>query len=183
MKVTILNGNPNAGNAEFDRYLAKLSGLLESDGHSVAVLQLREMDVKYCTGCFDCWVKTPGECKVADSSHDVCREYISSDFVLFASPVIMGFTSALLKKANDKLISLILPYMGFVQNECHHPGRYERYPATGLLLEKGETCDDEDVSIISDIYARNAISLKTALRFTRLTTDPVEEVAHAIGSV
>ena len=182
MRITVLNGNPNAESVEFDRYLRELSDALDSAGHDVTVLHLREMDVKYCTGCFDCWVKTPGECKVADRSHDVCREYINSDFVLFASPVIMGFTSALLKKANDKLLPLILPYLVIVQDECHHPARYDRYPATGLLLDKGKSADDEDVKIISDIYARNALNLKTALRFTKLTTDPVGEVANAIDS-
>jgi multimeric flavodoxin WrbA len=183
MKVTILNGNPNSENVRFDQYLRELVGLLESAEHGVTLLQIRDLDVKYCIGCFDCWVRTPGECKVTDSSHDICREYINSDFVLFASPVIMGFTSALLKKANDKLLPLLLPYLVVVQNECHHPARYDKYPATGLLLDSGDDCDEEDVRIISDIYARNAINLKTALRFTKLTTDPIEEVADAIGSV
>ena len=73
------------------------------------------MDVRYCVGCFGCWVKTPGECVSKDGSHDIRREVINSDLVLFASPLIMGFTSALLKKAHDKLIPLIHPYFELVQ--------------------------------------------------------------------
>jgi len=183
MKITILNGNPNTDNVKFDNYVKELSGLLESARHIVTVLQLGEMDVRYCIGCFDCWVKTPGECKVADGSRDICREYIDSDFVLFASPVIMGFTSALLKKAHDKLIPLLLPYLELVQNECHHVSRYQKYPLMGLLLEKGKDTDEEDVKIISDIYMRDAINFKTSFCFTRLTDDPAEAVANEINRI
>ena len=102
MHITILNGNPDESNQSFDDYLQRLSDALTSDDHGVTVLTLREMDIKYCTGCFGCWVKTPGECVVDDASRDVCRAAIHSDLVLWASPVIMGFYSALLKRAADK---------------------------------------------------------------------------------
>lgn len=183
MKITILNGNPNADNVKFDNCLKELSDLLESAEHTVTVFQLREMDIRYCIGCFDCWVKTPGRCIVADGSRDICREYINSDFVLFASPIIMGFTSALLKKAHDKLIPLVLPYFELVQNEVHHLSRYEKYPLIGLLLERGKGADEEDIKIISDIYMRDAINLKTSFCFTKLTVDPMEEVANKINSI
>lgn len=183
MKITILNGNPNADNIKFDNYLNNLSDLLESSQHTVAILQLREMDIRYCIGCWRCWVKTPGECIVKDGSRDVCRECINSDLVLFASPVIMGFTSALLKKAHDKLIPLIHPYFELVQNEVHHLSRYDKYPLMGLLLEKGNDADEEDIKIISDIYRRDAINFKTSFCFTRITDDAVEEVANETNRI
>ena len=183
MKITILNGDPNADNVKFDNYLKELSDFLESAGHIVTVFQLREMDIRYCVGCFNCWVKTPGECIATDASRDICHEYINSDFVVFASPIIMGFTSALLKKAHDKLLPLLLPYFEMVQNEFHHSSRYEKYPLMGLLLEKGEDNDEEDIKIISDIYRRNAINLKTSFCFTKLTDDSIEEVANEINRI
>jgi multimeric flavodoxin WrbA len=183
MKITILNGNPNAENVKFDNYLKSLSDLLESHNHTVTTLELREMDIKYCIGCFNCWVKTPGECRVADDSRDVCREYINSDLVLFASPILMGFTSTLLKKAHEKLLPLLLPYLEFVQNESHHASRYEKYPLIGLLLEKEKDTDDEDLKIITDIYKRNAINFKTSFCFTKLITDSAEEVTNEISSI
>ena len=42
MKITILNGNPDAGNAAFDDYLKRLSDALTSDGHAVTVFELRD---------------------------------------------------------------------------------------------------------------------------------------------
>ena len=104
MQITILNGNPDVDNTLFDDYLKRLSDALASDGHTVTAFELRAMDIKYCNGCWGCWVKTPGECAVKDESRDVRRAAIHSDLVLWASPVIMGFYSALLKKVADKFI-------------------------------------------------------------------------------
>jgi hypothetical protein len=181
MKVIILNGNPDTSNHAFDDYLKNLSEALTATNHDVTILTLRDMDIRYCVGCWGCWVKTPGECVALDESADVRRAYINSDFVLFTSPVIMGFTSALLKKAQEKLLPILLPYFEHVNDELRHVGRYSRYPAIGLLLEKSRTCDDEDIKIISDIYGRFAINVKTDCRFTKLTSDPVKEVADEIN--
>jgi len=182
IKVTILNGNPDASNTEFDGYLADLTTQLESGGHQSSVLTLREMDIRYCIGCFGCWIKTPGECSnAADDSPRVCREYINADLVIFASPVIMGFTSAVLKRAHDRILPLLLPYMEAYHWEAHHVPRYERYPDTGLLLEAGPDTDAQDIQIITEIYQRDALNFKASFRFTRLTSDPVEEVAREIN--
>jgi hypothetical protein len=183
MRITILNGNPYTDKAAFDDYVKRLSDALTSDGHAVTVFELREMDIKYCTGCFGCWVKTPGECVVADESRAVRRAAIHSDLVLWASPVIMGFYSAVLKKVTDKLLPLLHPYTVVDQGEAHHLARYGRYPLIGLLLEKGDDTDDKDIKIISDIHRRTALNFKSTLSFTRLTLDPVEEVAREIDSL
>ena len=85
-RITVLNGNPDTENAKIDDYLKNLTNLLVANGHTVKVLQLRDMDIRYCIGRFGCWDKTPGECSnVAYDTRDVRREYINSDFVLFAS--------------------------------------------------------------------------------------------------
>lgn len=182
MKVIILNGNPDTSNHAFDDYLKNLSESLTASNHTVNILTLRDMDIHYCVGCWGCWVKTPGQCAARDDLRDVCRAYINSDFVLFASPVIMGFPSALLKKVQEKAtLSVLLPYFEQVNNEVRHVGRYPGLPAIGVLLEKSRTCDDEDIKIIADIYGRFAINVKTDCRFTRLTSDPVKEVADEIN--
>lgn len=183
MKITILNGNPDSKNKDFDQYLLDLKRSLEICNHRVRLFRLRDMNIKYCIGCFNCWLKTPGECFAKDESHDICREYINSDLAIFTSPVIMGFVSALLKKINDKLIPLIHPYLEMVNGECHHLARYDRYPALGLILAKDDRTDDEDIEIIREIYRRDAINLKTSLSFAKLTDNPIEEVCNEINNI
>ena len=183
MKVTILNGNPVAINTVFDDYLKKLSDALSSDRNEITTFTLRDMELKYCRGCWSCWVKTPGECAVKDDTREIRHQYIHSDLALFASPVFMGFTSALLKKVHDKLIPLLHPYFVFVNGEVHHLARYDKYPLMSLLLEKGKDVDEEDIEIISDVYRRDAINFKTSFCFTRFTGDSIEEVANEINSI
>ena len=183
MKITVLNGNPETGDAAVNDYVGELIEQLGSEGHAVTALDLREMDIEYCTGCFGCWVKTPGECKVPDDTRDVRRAVIQSDLALFASPVIMGYPSALLKRTTDKLLPLLLPYLIIVQGESHHPPRYDHYPVWGLLLGAGDDADDDDIEIISAIYGREALNAKSRLAFTKRTTDPIEEVAREASGI
>jgi len=179
MRITILNGNPDPGSAAFESYLDRLTAVL-SPGHEVTRLDLRSLDIKYCNGCFGCWVKQPGECLVPDDSRDVRRAVIHADFVLLASPLRMGFASAVLKKMMDKFIPLIHPYFEVDHGEAHHRGRYDAYPRLGLLLEQEPGGDDEDVAITTAAMQRMALNFKSALDWTRLVGDPVEQVAQAI---
>lgn len=183
MKITIMNGNPNAETVILDEYINELSVQLSSSGHEVSNMKLRDLDLAYCIGCLECWVKTPGMCKTDDDGREVSRAYINSDFVLFASPVIMGFYSALLKMVTDKFVGHVHPYGVFVEGEVHHAPRYDKYPKAGLLLEKDSKTDDEDIHIISNIHSRTILNYKSTLEFTKLTVDPVEEVADAINSI
>jgi multimeric flavodoxin WrbA len=182
MKITILNGNPDAADNGFDGYLARLAEKLEAGGHETVLFTLRDMDIRYCTGCFGCWGKTPGTCSMGDDdSVQIRKDIIASGLMIFASPVIMGFTSSLLKKAQDKLVPLVLPYIGIYQGEQHHDPRYEHYPLTGILLQPEEDTDDEDLSIIDTIYRRLVINFHSKVVFSRLTTEPVEEVIDEIN--
>lgn len=182
MRITLLNGIPDENHPEFDQYLAELQKFLGGKGHPAQLLSLRDLQARYCTGCWACWVKTPGKCIFEDDSHQVCRAVIQSDFVLFASPVLMGYLSALLKKFIDKLIPLVHPYITVDHGEAHHWARYApgQYPPGGLLLEKPAGADEEDLEIITAIHERTMLNLKTRNAFTLLTDRPVKEVAHAI---
>jgi multimeric flavodoxin WrbA len=182
MKITILNGNADSQNKDFDLYLAQLAQILEADQHQVTALTLREMNLRYCVGCFGCWVKTPGECTTPDDSSLVCQVVINADFMLWASPMKMGFPSAVLKKMMDKSIPLIHPYFTVEQGEAHHRPRYDHYPKLGLLLERENDTDAEDIRIVTDIFSRTALNMKSRLILSTSTDQPVEQTAQAITS-
>lgn len=180
MKIILLNGSPDENKYPFKSYLQNLAGRLSARQHQVRILHLREMEIQYCRGCWGCWVKTPGECLLADDSQLVRREVIGADFVLFASPIIMGFTSALLKRAMDKMIPLVHPYITLVQGECHHVARYAHYPLLGLLTSRDAHVDTEDVDITTAIFERMALNFKSRLAFSKSLENGVEEVADEI---
>jgi multimeric flavodoxin WrbA len=89
-KVLILNGHPD-DNSEFEDYLKKLQNTLSKKNIVTEQLQIRNMKIGSCVGCWDCWVKTPGLCRIKDDQDMVLEKAINSDLVIFASPMIMGF--------------------------------------------------------------------------------------------
>lgn len=181
MNISFIDGTPAEVPTEFDIYVHRLKRILESS-HTVHHMMLRDMTISPCIGCFGCWVKTPGRCLSKDDTQHICALYMASDVVVFASPVLYGFTSALLKTAQDKLIPLIHPYFESVNGEVHHRRRYGQYPKLALLLDRWEDIDDEDVDIITRIYHRMALNLKSQLLFVGNTNQSPEEVAHGIAA-
>ena len=178
MKIAVLNGNPVRSG--FDDYLSAIKLFLEGQNHHVTQLDLREMSLKYCTGCFDCWTKYPGLCDLDQSSREMGRAVINSDFTLWAAPLKMGFPSALMKMALDKHLPLIHPYMVVDQNEAHHIKRYEKYPRVGLLVEKESDTTEKELKIITDLFSRTALNFKSKLEFMQTTEIPVEDLGGKI---
>ena len=179
MKITILNGNPQP--SPLDATLADLGVLLQAAGHSLTQFDLRNLSLRYCIGCWGCWVKTPGQCSNADETcHSMDRAIINADFVLWAAPLKMGFPSSLLKMAMDKHLPLIHPYMVVDQGEAHHRKRYAQSPRLGLLLEKESGTDENDLQIVTAICCRTALNLKTRLEFSLTTETPIDELARRI---
>lgn len=178
MNITILNGNPHP--SSFDDYLAQLKSTLEKKGHAVTQIDLRDLKLSYCIGCFGCWVKTPGVCSSSDESCEMRRAVIHSDFTLWAAPLRMGFPSAQLKMALDKSIPLIHPYFVVDHGEAHHRPRYDRYPRLGLLVEPEPTTDQVDLEIVADVFSRTAINMKSRLEFVQTSDAPVAAVAQRI---
>jgi multimeric flavodoxin WrbA len=179
MKITILNGNPEK--SSFDAYLAQVQSSLESDKHAVTRLDLRDLPLRYCVGCWGCWVKTPGECVSRDASLEMDQAVINADFVLWAAPLKMGFPAELLKMAQDKHLPLIHPYMVVDQGEAHHLKRYEHYPRLGLLVEKEAGTGERDLQIVTDVYCRTALNFKSRLEFGLTTDTPASDLARRIS--
>jgi multimeric flavodoxin WrbA len=181
LKYLVINGNPYRDKKELDHYIDSLFAGIKSAGHEVQSLVLRDMKIKPCTGCFSCWVKNPGNCIIQDDGNEVARQYIASDHVILASPLIMGFLSSLLKNAMDRNIPLVHPHLEEVDSEVHHKKRYDKYPVISFLLAKESFTDAEDIAIVTGIFQREAINVRSSLGFVRFIETPVEEVLHALN--
>lgn len=178
MKVTILNGDMNQSESSFTVYLEKLTEKFR-EKHSIDLYHLNKMNLYYCSGCFGCWVKTPGRCIINDAAENIFRSVINSDFIIFASPLIAGFTSSSLKKITDRLIVLLHPYIKLKNGEQHHLKRYDNYPDFGLILEKETDTDNEDLDIIKDIYDRFALNFHSKRKYMKFTNhDKIEDIVY-----
>jgi multimeric flavodoxin WrbA len=180
MRIAYLNGNPDILNSKFEDKTREIIRELETT-NNVDHYILRDIKIKPCTGCFSCWVKNPGECIFDDDSAKIRKTIMDSDLILFSSPIIMGFTSALLKHAQDKMIPNLMPYIEFVNKECHHQARYEKYPNIGLLYQNMDDTESEDIDIIKQIYERFSLNFRGEfVLFENIEKNP-EEIIHALN--
>ena len=181
VNITVLNCIPNEFYSTVEKNIKLLT---EKDlNNKYDVFTVRDLDIKYCCGCWSCWVKTPGKCIQKDDMPRILRSMINSDLTIFISPIVMGFVSSLQKKISDKMIPLVHPYIKICENECHHQARYDKYPKLGLLLIEDDLVKKEDVAIINQIYNRTALNMKTELSFSVLTKGSLEELEYEIKNI
>ena len=180
LKITILDGALNSSPKSWKTYLHALTAALEKQGHSVNHIKLGERDLGYCEGCFKCWVQTPGTCIISDDNQEINRAIINSDFVLFASPLVMGFVTSILKKKMDRMIPLVHPYIMVEHGELHHLPRYEKYPLFGLLVQPEKIDGEETLAIVTQLFSRTARNIKSRLSFSASTSEPVQKIVERI---
>lgn len=182
-KALILNGG-----APGDEDLARVQEALEIelgslDWESEAYV-LHSVPVAYCTGCFECWTKTPGVCKTKDAGRDIARSMIGSDLTVFITPVTFGGYSSELKKAIDRVICLVSPFFARIRGEVHHEARYDRYPSLlglGVLPEP----DEEEEWIFHSLVARNALNAHAPSHASHVLYrgEPVESMREILGPI
>ncbi len=144
MKITALLGSAKKkGNTA--TVLGWVEEELESLGHTVEVIYLHNKSINGCLGCAKCR-NNPAEiaCVQNDDAIDIMRQMISSDTVLFASPIYFWGFSSQTKALIDRGYSLVTNY--------HKPGHTSlmKNKRLGLLVTG------------ADVYKDNAEGLFTA---------------------
>lgn len=157
MKALLLNG-ARTGEGDVDYIAALVDDHLRQRGWDTIRYTLRDHDIKHCIGCFDCWVKTPGECIIKGDHHTISQQTMQSDLLLLITPIVFGSYSSQLKKMIDHQIPLVMPFFKRIDGEIHHQTRYDRYPAfVGIGLQR--TPDATQAHIFRELVQRNAINL------------------------
>jgi hypothetical protein len=157
MNATILNG-ALTGDCAVDAVNNILKGELTGQGWQVRSWPLREEKIAFCLGCFECWVKSPGLCRIDDVGRDVAESVIASDLAIYLTPITFGGYSSELKKAIDRSICLISPFFQRIDGEVHHHARYKHFPrllGVGVLPAP----DAEQEEIFRTLVSRNAINM------------------------
>ncbi len=127
-------------------------------GYDLERVLIRDLDVRACTGCFDCWTRTPGECVIDDDARRVSRSIATADVCAVVTPVSYGCYGSLAKSVLDRQICLVLPHFTMVDGEVHHVPRYDRYPVW-LALGTLPIADAEQTALFSRLVERNSVNM------------------------
>ena len=157
MKALILDGSAEPGGVIESARQALVAEFAELNWQ-VEQFTLRDMEIAHCIGCFGCWMKTPGECVIDDPGRDIGRATVNSNVTVLLTPVTFGGYSSQLKKAWDRIISIISPAFVQLGGETHHKKRYETYPRL-LAIGVEDQPDEEAERTFTTLASRNAINL------------------------
>ncbi|MHA1637697.1 MAG: flavodoxin family protein [Candidatus Thorarchaeota archaeon] len=179
MDALILNGMESVSTTGLD-LLEAIKTELDERKIRCNVINLKDHDIAHCRGCFDCWVKTPGECVIDDFGREVAMRVIQSDLVIYLSPVTFGGYSSVLKKAIDRNICLVHPYFIKIEGEYHHKKRYNTYPRL-IGIGTLENHDDRKVQLFKTLITRNALNMHSSSHASDIVYD--EQESDAIRTV
>lgn len=181
MNILYIIDNRVAGST--GAYIEKFNKNRFGNNDNIKIFNLSEMTVNQCTGCFSCWLKTPGECIFKDSMEEIYFEIVKADIMILVSPIKTGFISGKIKTFLDRLIPLLLPYFEIINNEFHHTGRYENYPILGMILERTESTEDTDINTIKKFFERFSLNFHSKVEIFDVLEKEQEVLRNVTGNI
>lgn len=164
MKALLLNGF-NKEDYEIDALYNTIMKELENKDWEIESIILRDVNIAPCQGCFECWVKTPGECKIDDYGRDVTRKMVQSDLIIHFTPITFGGYSSELKKVLDRFIPNVLPFFTKIDGETHHTHRYEN-PASVIVIGILNQPDSDKETVFKTLIQRNSLNMRAPIHET-----------------
>ncbi len=158
MKITVFNGSPRAEKGNTHIMVEEFSRGAKEAGADIENVFLIKKDIRHCRGCFSCWAKTPGRCILADDMEELLQKFITSDIVVFATPVYVDNVTGAMKIFMDRLIPLIDPHMERDgKGETRHRKRFQKYPKIVVISNCGypEQTHFQVLTLLFERIARN----------------------------
>ena len=137
MKVLALNSSPRGeGQSKTEIMLSHLVQGMTDAGAEVEIINLRDKKINTCSGCFQCWTKTPGVCiHKDDMSGELFDKYRQADLVVFATPLYHYAVNAALKAFIERTLPMNEPYfVTLPSGRTTHPERYPHPKAVVLSV-------------------------------------------------
>lgn len=167
MKALILDGTLKK---DYDMIRSAIIEQIKKYGYEVELIVLNENNIAACQGCFECWIKTPGECKIDDYGRDVAKKMVQSNLIIHFTPITFGGYSSELKKALDRFIPIILPFFTKRNGETHHEYRYE-HRASIIAVGVLDKPNDEKESIFKELVHRNSLNMGAPIHEAVITSE------------
>lgn len=102
MKIVVLKSSPNlhgSSNLLADSFIKGA----EEAGHNITVVDAARVDIHPCTGCVRCGYEGP--CAQKDGMEEIKRVILSSDMIVFVTPLYYYGMTAQLKTLIDRFCS------------------------------------------------------------------------------
>jgi multimeric flavodoxin WrbA len=125
VNVLVINGSPRGREGITHLVQAAFVRGASKAGAAVEEVFLKEKKIRPCMGCFNCWIKTPGQCAIRDDQADVLEKVRQADVLALATPLYVDGMTAQSKVFVDRLLPLAKPEFVLRDGHCRHPARYD----------------------------------------------------------
>jgi len=139
MEVLAFNGSPRKNGTTATLLKKALKGAA-SQGAETEFIQLNQLNMKGCQGCFSCKKrggKSYGKCALKDDMTPLYERIEQADAIFVGSPIYFGSITSELKMFIDRMF----PYLNFGNYSSNFP----RKIPTGLIYTMG--ADDKQAKI------------------------------------
>ncbi len=134
--IIIFDGGPRNDKFSKTTFMTNnfTKGAIEA-GANVEYIKLSKMNINNCTGCYNCWTKTPGECIYKDDMTELRKKYREADLVVFSSPLYIFNVTGIMKSFMDRLLPIMTPYMlSDKYGNTLHPDRFPELGEQGFIV-------------------------------------------------
>lgn len=108
MKILVLNGSPHLEGPTSDMTKAFAKGAEEA-GHEVVCINVAHKNIRGCMACEYCRNKEKGVCAQKDDMQEIYPEILTSDMIVFASPIYYFTLSAQLQAVIHRTYAIDIP--------------------------------------------------------------------------
>lgn len=164
MKIVLVNGSPK-GRGSNTQIMAEafLQGAQAAGAETLNIF-LAEKEIRYCRGCFSCWLKTPGRCIIDDDMKSIMAEAEGADVLVLASPLYIDTISGMLKVFMDRLIVKGDPHFSKTANgESRHWQKPEEKTPRLLMMSNCGFPERSHFQALSLWVQRVALNMQTEL--------------------
>ena len=129
MNILVINGSPKGERSNTlrltDAFLEGICCGKKDSTPNIEKLNIAQMDINSCLGCFSCWKTTPGKCCIQDDMQTILEKILWADLTIWSFPLYYFGLPGKLKTVIDRQLPLSLPFMSADAEGGGHPSRYD----------------------------------------------------------
>lgn len=141
MKILVINGSPRGSKSNTlkvtDAFIKGISAVTDC---LVEKVELKNIKIEGCLGCYSCWSKTPGRCVINDDEKALIDKMLASDIVIYSFPLFYYSLPSKLKAVVERQLPTVAPFMkgqGTYFVNGGHPSRFNSNYKTVLISTCG----------------------------------------------
>lgn len=126
----------------------------KTENSDIEFIDLSQLKISNCIGCFGCWTKTPGKCVIRDDAVQVYPLIARSEKVMYISKVKYGSYDTIMKTMLERAIPVQQAFIRLLHGETHHVQR-KVVSKQAVVIGYGDISAMER-EVFSRLIARNA---------------------------